>query len=354
MTEIPSNICLTQDIGGELSKFFSENKFTHVGVLTDENTKRHCYPIVLKSLPEHILIEIPAGENHKNLRTCETIWDALTKNTFDRKSLLINLGGGVIGDMGGFCAATYKRGIDFINIPTTLLAQVDASIGGKLGIDFQGYKNHIGVFQNPMKVLLDPVFFLALDPSELRSGFAEIIKHCLIRDDAMFHNLMQKPFESLDLFELVKHSVQIKHQVVSEDPTEKGLRKILNFGHTIGHAIESYFLEIPGKRLLHGDAIAIGMICEAWLSQNKLQLTASELNSITGYILKIYKPARIAESELNEIIGITSQDKKNEGELIQSSLLQKIGNCTFNIPINHEEIKNAIRYFNESTDTYTK
>ncbi len=354
MADIPNNICLTRNVGDELSKFFHENRFTKIAVLVDDNTKNHCYPIIIKSLPSHTLIEIPSGENHKNLHTCEIIWNALTKLAFDRKSLLVNLGGGVIGDMGGFCAATYKRGIEFINIPTTLLAQVDASIGGKLGIDFNGFKNHIGVFQNPRLVFLDPVFHQTLSPAELRSGFAEIIKHCLIRDGEKFHYLQYTPFDALDLFALVEHSVKIKQDVVVEDPTEKGLRKILNFGHTIGHAIESYYLDVPGKRLLHGEAIAIGMICEAWLSWNKLSLTDAELAGITQYILKIYSPERILEKDIDSIIELTNQDKKNEGAIIQSSLLQKIGDCTFNIPINHVEIGDAIRYFNGSVKTYTK
>jgi len=354
MANHPNNICLTRSVGGELRKFFSVRRFTNIAVLVDEHTKKHCYPIVSKTLPPHTLIEIPSGESHKNLRTCEIIWDALTSQAFDRKSLLINLGGGVIGDMGGFCAATFKRGIEFINIPTTLLAQVDASIGGKLGIDFRGYKNHIGVFQNPLMVFLDTVFYGTLDPAELRSGFAEIIKHCLIRDAVKFQYLQNNSFEALDLFELVEHSVQIKHVVVIEDPTERGLRKILNFGHTIGHAIESFYLDKPGKRLLHGEAIAIGMICEAWLSRNKLSLTDAELDAITRYILKIYPPKGISEMDITGIIELTNQDKKNEGDIIQASLLQKIGDCTFNIPINHEEIENAIRYYNESIKTYTK
>ena len=354
MADLPSNICLTRNIAEELNKFFVESHFTKVAVLVDDNTKMYCYPIISKSIPAHKIIEIPSGENHKNLRTCEIIWDALTREAFDRKSLLINLGGGVIGDMGGFCAATYKRGIEFINIPTTLLAQVDASIGGKLGIDFHGFKNHIGVFQNPNMVFLDPIFFLTLGPEELRSGFAEIIKHCLIRDEAKFQYLVQSSFDSLDLYELTNHSAHIKNSVVLEDPTEKGVRKILNFGHTIGHAIESYYLNMPGRRLLHGQAIAIGMICEAWLSRKILLLTEGELNQITEYILKIYNPVSISENDINKLIGLTDQDKKNEGEIIQSSLLHKIGNCKFNIPVNHVDIKEAIRYFNKSIISYTK
>ncbi len=348
--EIPSNIIFSKEVAADLKDFFTENKFSKVAVIVDNNTKIHCYPIVSDALPEHIVIEIPSGESHKNLGTCQQIWGALTDNAFDRKSLVVNLGGGVIGDMGGFCAATYKRGIDFINIPTTLLAQVDASIGGKLGIDFQNFKNHIGVFQNPMRVFLDAQFFQTLPKKELRSGYAEIIKHCLIRDAEKFDEIIQTDYQDIDLFTLAKHSVQVKNDVVLEDPTEKGLRKILNFGHTIGHAIESFYLDIPGKRLLHGEAIAVGMICEAFLSKEKLNISVEDLKKITDYILKIYQSKAIPESDIEDICELTRQDKKNEGDKINCSLLNKIGDCTFNIAISHHDIRSSIEYFNEQVE----
>jgi 3-dehydroquinate synthase len=314
----------------------------------------HCYPLLQSAFPGHVLIEIKSGEEQKNLESCKHIWNELTLNAFDRKSLFINIGGGVIGDMGGFCAATYKRGIEFINIPTTLLAQVDASIGGKLGIDFHNFKNHIGVFQNPLKVFLDPGFFSTLDPAELRSGFAEIIKHCLIRDKNKFSEIIQKPYKELEWFSLIRHSVDIKNKVVTEDPSEKGLRKILNFGHTVGHAIESFFLKNPGKKLLHGEAIAIGMICESFLSTKKLALNESDLELITDYILRIYNSVAIPTDEIDEIAGLTKQDKKNEGDKINCSLLNNIGNCTYNIEIDHQDIKTSIEYFNLCVSNYTK
>lgn len=344
---IPSNIIFCEDIAANLEQFFSDYSFSKIGIIVDENTKRDCYPIIRKALPAHEVIEIASGEAHKNLSTCTSIWSALTGYSFDRKSLVVNLGGGVIGDMGGFCASTYKRGIDFINIPSTLLAQVDASIGGKLGIDFENFKNHIGVFKNPLRVFLDAKFFETLPKEELRSGFAEIIKHCLIRDAGKFREISGMPYEELDFFELTKHSVQIKNDVVLEDPTEKGLRKILNFGHTIGHAIESFYLEIPEKRLLHGEAIAIGMVCEAYLSHQKLKVSKEELNEITEYILGLYDLPVIPEQDIDSICQLTSQDKKNEGEKIYCSLLNQIGDCTFNIEIDHHDIRSSIRYFNE-------
>jgi len=341
-----NNIIFCHEIGQDLKAFFEDHQYSKIAVIVDENTKEHCYPKIENAVPAHILMEIKSGEEQKNLDTCQHIWNELTENAFDRKALVINLGGGVIGDMGGFCAATYKRGIDFINIPTTLLAQVDASIGGKLGIDFQNFKNHIGIFQNPLRVFLDVSFFDTLNPAELRSGFAEIIKHCLIRDGKMFDEISKTPYDQLNLFTLTRHSVHIKNKVVLEDPTEKGLRKILNFGHTIGHAIESYFLDKQSEKLLHGEAIAIGMICEAFLSEKKLGMTKPELDRISEYILELYDSKAIQESDIEAIIQLTKQDKKNEGDKIKCSLLNSIGDCTFNIDIDHEDIKASIGYFN--------
>lgn len=343
---LPNNIIFCNDVAEDLKAFFGKHHHSKIAVIVDENTKKHCYPKIEDAVPAHVLIEIKSGEEEKNLNTCQIIWNTLTENAFDRKSLVVNVGGGVIGDMGGFCAATYKRGIDFINIPTTLLAQVDASIGGKLGIDFQNFKNHIGVFQNPLCVFLDSSFFSTLDPADLKSGYAEVIKHCLIRDGEKFEEIVQIPYDQLDFFELTKHSVFIKNEVVLEDPKEKGLRKILNFGHTIGHAIESYFLDQPGKKLLHGEAIAVGMICEAYLSEKKLTLKKSELNQITAYLLDVYGSKAIQKGDIEKIILLTKQDKKNEGDIIKCSLLNSIGDCTFNIDINHTDIKASIEYFN--------
>lgn len=351
---LPNNIVFCQDVDRELNTFFSGQQYSKVAVLVDNNTKKHCYPLVRAAIPEHILIEIESGEEQKNLDTCQYIWNELTANAFDRKSLFVNIGGGVIGDMGGFCAATYKRGIDFINIPTTLLAQVDASIGGKLGIDFHNFKNHLGVFQNPLKVFLEKRFFSTLDPAELRSGYAEIIKHCLIRDRLKFDEITKTPYNELDWFELSKHSVDIKNKVVAEDPTEKGLRKILNFGHTIGHAIESYYLEIPEKKLLHGEAIALGMICESYLSAKKTTLKETDLERITNYILDIYNLKAISIEDIDGIIKLTKQDKKNEGDKIKSSLLNSIGDCAFNIEIDYLEIEASIKYFNDRANNYMK
>lgn len=328
--------------------FFEQLNYSKIAVLVDENTQQYCYPILKNLLPQpHVLIQIQSGEKHKNLETCTHIWQQMTDNQFDRKSLLLNLGGGVIGDMGGFCASTYKRGIDFIQIPTTLLSQVDASVGGKLGIDFQGFKNHIGVFRNPKKVLIDTQFLKTLPERELRSGFAEVIKHCLIADKDYWTKITAHDLHGQNWAEITQHSVQVKSNVVTQDPTEKGLRKILNFGHTIGHAIETSYMESDEvERLLHGEAIAIGMICEAFISVKKGFITQEIAEEIQHYILKTYGQVAVREDFMETIIQNTLQDKKNEGSTINASLLKNIGDCGFDIPIDAQEIQESIYYYN--------
>ncbi len=338
-----SEIIFTQNIEKELQSFLKKKNYSRVIVLVDENTGKHCLPFLNT---EATVIKISSGENYKNLTTCEYIWGELTKLELDRNAVLINLGGGVIGDMGGFCAATYKRGIEFIQIPTTLLSQVDASVGGKLGIDFLHFKNHIGVFQTPAAVIINTKFLQSLPPEELRSGFAEIIKHCLIADSMAWKSLKKKTLKEQDWSSLTRHSVAIKEKITTEDPTEKGLRKILNFGHTIGHAIESYFLDIPGKKLLHGEAIAIGMICEAFIAKNKNFISEADLNEIKDYILSVFPKVEIFDFDIDKIIPLALQDKKNAHKNILASLLDNIGKANYNIPITLKEIREAIIYYN--------
>jgi len=261
-----------------LSKF-DISTYSKVAILVDENTKRDCLH-KLPKIENAIIIEIKSGEEYKNISTCNFIWEQLTINNFDRNSLLINLGGGVIGDMGGFCAATYKRGLDFIHIPTTLLAMVDASVGGKLGIDFKGFKNQIGLFNNPKAVLISPEFLETLAESELKSGFSEVVKHALISDNSLWVKLKNTPFTDFDWGDIIDTNVQIKNKIVLADPFEKGERKKLNFGHTFGHAIESYYLE-KGTPISHGEAVFMGMILETEISD----LPETEKNEIKNYIL---------------------------------------------------------------------
>ncbi len=362
-----------------------------VAVLVDENTKKNCYPILeaifeSAKLPKPLLIEIPAGEIHKTLETCTHIWYELTQNHFDRKSILLNLGGGVIGDMGGFCAATYKRGIDFIQIPTTLLSQVDASVGGKLGIDFNGFKNHIGLFQIPLKVWIHTPFLKTVPQNEIRSGFAEVIKHTLIADKKEWKNSLinesnENNFEnqskntSKNIFKndtqnefwdkIVAHSVALKAHITESDPTEKGIRKILNFGHTIGHAIESYFIEENKKDstktvFLHGEAIALGMIAESYFSAFLCQnsnpnssqsfISSTDFEKIKTYISTLFEDIIIEfrksikqENVLQNIIKWAKQDKKNAQNTILTCALVETGKATFDIPISETQILECLR-----------
>lgn len=340
-----NKVYINQSFEPIASAILSANTYSQIAVLVDEHTKKYCYSKVKELLPRHTLIAIKSGEERKNLETCNYIWQQLTDKQFDRKGLLINLGGGVIGDMGGFCAATYKRGIDFIQAPTTLLAQVDASVGGKLGIDFNDFKNHIGVFKEPAAVLIATDFLHTLPAKEIRSGFAEIIKHCLIADATMWEKIRKRDLEKQNWAELVPHSVEIKKRVVAEDPTEKGLRKILNFGHTIGHAVESYFLKQPRKKLLHGEAIAIGMICESYISHKRDLLNEQALYHVEEFIFSIYGKAKITSQDAEAIIPLMMQDKKNEKGTIQSVLLQGIGNPVYDQKLSLAEIKEAIHYY---------
>ncbi len=270
----------------------------------------------------------------------------MTELALDRKTLMLNLGGGVIGDMGGFCASIYKRGIRFINLPTTLLSQVDASVGGKLGVDFRGLKNHLGVFNEPETVLIAAEFLETLPKEELRSGYAEIIKHGLIHDAAYFNSLKTSNWESQSWEDLIQKSVAIKKTVVTADPKENGLRKILNFGHTIGHAFESYFLD-SANHLLHGEAIALGMIAEGYLSVKKCGMSSEDLEILTKTLLGIYGKVNFDLNQLDPILDLCIQDKKNEGNTLMFSLLKSIGDCTYNIPVTREEILEAIQFYHD-------
>jgi 3-dehydroquinate synthase len=343
-TMLPDNIRFTDQPQEELTRFLQEKKYSQVALLADENTHTHCYPRLEKSLPPHSLLTVPAGEEHKTLDTCITIWQAMTDKKLDRHAALIVLGGGVLGDMGGFCAATYKRGIDFILVPTTLLSQVDASIGGKLGVDFNHFKNHIGVFQLPALTLLCSPFLKSLPESELRSGYAEVIKHILISDASLWNTIKTKSLNEQDWPHLIRHSVAFKASVVTEDPREKGLRKILNTGHTIGHAFESYFIAL-NKRYLHGEAIAVGIIAEAFISRQRGLLTIPELDSIKSYLLSIYGKLPLTKDDIEEISKLVIQDKKNKGNKILCVLLDGIGRARWDEEISLEEVKEALSFY---------
>jgi len=249
----------------------------------------------------------------------------------------------VTGDLGGFCAATYKRGIPFILVPTTLLAQVDASVGGKLGIDFEHFKNHIGVFQEPVCTVIDTRFLATLPEGERRSGFAEVIKHCLISDRAMWNVIRTRPLSDQDWPTLVAHSVAFKQRVVETDPREAGMRKILNYGHTIGHGLESLSLD-SGDRLLHGEAIAIGMVAEAFIAVGKGLLSEAECEQIREYVLSVFghrKPTFTME----QLIRLIRQDKKNDQDRILMALPSGIGGHQWDVEVSPEAIGAAMEWY---------
>jgi 3-dehydroquinate synthase len=341
---MPDNIAFSSSPEVDLKNFLGSRTFSKISVLSDTNTARHCYPVIKNALPPHKVITIQDGEEFKTLETCEFIWTKMTEHQLDRHSVLIIIGGGVLGDMGGFCAGTYKRGIDFILIPTTLLAQVDASIGGKLGIDFLNFKNHIGIFQNPVFTLLHVGFLKTLSNSQKRSGFAEVIKHALISDRETWNAIRKTKFEDLAWDEVVKHSVSFKQRVASEDPKERGLRKILNAGHTIGHAIEAYFLSC-GKPILHGEAVAAGLITECFLAVKRKMLDEPVFHEIRDYIFQIFGKVEFDASEVERISNFTLQDKKNKDGKILSVLLEGVGTAKYDCEISLDEVRKAVDYY---------
>lgn len=331
-----------------LKDIILQNRYSKVFVFVDTNTSALCIPIFrefLNELEDFDIIETDPGEENKNIDFCIGIWKTLLDFGADRKCLMINLGGGVITDMGGFVASTYKRGIDFINIPTTLLSQVDASVGGKTGIDIDNVKNMVGTFSLPKAVFIENTFLTTLSKRELLSGFAEMIKHGLIADENYYNQLKNSDYQNIEP-QAIYRSVQIKNDVVTEDPLEKGLRKILNFGHTIGHAVETYALTNDKKPLTHGEAIAIGMICEAFLSAKYCNLKADELTDICTYISSIYPKYDIKEKSFNTLLDLMQSDKKNEDGQIMFSLLDKIGKCTFNCRVTTADILSSLTYYN--------
>jgi len=318
-----------------LNAYIKENNYSVIFILTDVNTNKYCLSRFLPFLATEKtieIIEIEPGESEKNINTCVELWTILTELGADRKSLLINVGGGVITDIGGFVASTFKRGIDFIHIPTTLLAMVDASVGGKNGVDLGNLKNQIGVINVPKLVLIDTEYLSTLPQNEMRSGLAEMLKHGLIFDAAywnQFKDLEKTDFADFD--NLIYRSIEIKNEIVMQDPTENGIRKALNFGHTLGHAIESYFLENESKKtLLHGEAIAIGMILESYISWQKDLLSEAEYQEIKKAINAVFETIIFEEKDIQPILDLLIHDKKNEYGKIQFALLNGIGKIKIN------------------------
>lgn len=335
ITSSDYTIYFNEDCYAYLQQLLVAGSYSRIFVLSDENTAEYCLPHFLANLATELpieILEIEPGEEYKNIETCVQLWEALTELGADRKSLMINVGGGVLTDLGGFVALTFKRGMDFINVPTTLLAMVDASVGGKTGIDLGGLKNQIGIISNPKAVLVDTTFLETLPVEQMRSGLAEMLKHGLIADKAYWNEFTSlASLTTDDLGVLIHRSIEIKNELVKVDPTEKGLRKILNFGHTLGHGIESYFLESEDKdTLTHGEAIAIGMVLEAYLSLEQGLIKETEYREIKEVIKALYPAVLFSPADIQNILPLLAHDKKNEGGEVNFTLLEKIGSAVFN------------------------
>ncbi|MGV9005033.1 3-dehydroquinate synthase [Flavobacterium sp.] len=334
-----------------LNEFIEQNNYSIIFILVDSNTNEYCLPYFLPYLATTKtieIIEIENGEEQKSIETCVEIWKILTELGGDRKSVIINLGGGVITDIGGFVASTFKRGIDFINIPTSLLAMVDASVGGKNGVDLGALKNQIGVINFPKMVVIDSEYLSNLPQNEMRSGLAEMLKHGLIYDKSYwekFINLSEVDEEELDA--LIHRSIVIKNEIVSQDLSENGIRKALNFGHTLGHAIESYFLENELKTtLLHGEAIAVGMILESYISCRKNLISKAELDLIKTTLLHYFEKVIFEPNDLAPILQLLIHDKKNEYGKVQFCLLNSIGKTIYNQEATNELITESFDFYN--------
>lgn len=343
------NIYFTNQNYSILNELVEANNYSIVFILTDENTHEYCLPKIASHLTfDFEIIEIEPGEEFKTINTCVGVWEALSDLGADRRSLIINLGGGVITDLGGFVACTFKRGIDYVNVPTSLLSMVDASVGGKTGVDLGLLKNQIGVISNPEMVIIDTEFLFTLPKNQLRSGFAEMLKHGLIQDENYWNRLNK--LDSLhedDLEQLIFESVEIKKRVVEQDPNENGLRKILNFGHTLGHAIESYSLGNHDLQpLLHGEAIALGMILETYLSSKLLEFPMDKTQKIKEAFLSVFKHIQLPESSFSNIIDLMKYDKKNEHGKINFVLLKDIGHPIIDCEVENTFIREAFKFYN--------
>jgi len=344
-----SEIIFSNNASDEIKNIIKSSK-GKVFILADDNTFRHCYPNLMASLTENPPIFcLTPGEQHKHIDSVVKVWEFLNSNGADRKSVLINLGGGVICDLGGFAASTFKRGIDFVQVPTTLLSQVDASVGGKTGINLNSYKNEIGCFSFPKKVIIDTNFLKTLDFENMLSGYAEMIKHAFISGEDYYNELKKLEFtegkiDYNSLLEMVKHSIKIKENVVLADPMESGLRKILNFGHTVGHAFESFYMGTPNE-ISHGKAVAYGMAIELYLSHKKAGFAKDKLTESIDYLNKIYGKLKFQKSDYERLVELMKHDKKNEAASINFTFIQDFGKPVFDQTAVKEEIIEGFEFY---------
>lgn len=351
---------------GSLENFFlflerEERNISGLFILTDTTTGEHCYPLLSAGLEGRLgapcIITVNEGEKTKNIISCYYIWDQLLQKKADRSSILVNLGGGMITDLGGFVASVYKRGMPFINIPTSLMGQVDASIGGKTGINFGGYKNQLGLFQLPKLVIIDPSFLKTLPRREYNSAFPELLKYALISNPS-WETLLQNEFpdkispldDSIKIIEeLINLSVRCKLHFVKDDLRDEGKRRALNFGHTIAHALEAFWGSAGNNALLHGEAVGIGIIAELYYSQKVLGFPGDMLDGLAGTILEKTGKRRITQ-DIGLIMGLLEQDKKNAGGKVLFTLLEKPGSPVPGIEVSKSLIQEGMEYYNMLAD----
>lgn len=347
-----TDVYLADDLRSDLAEMIKPYKDEKVFVLTDGTTRRLCFPLIedVPGIDRNRVIEIAPGDDAKDTDALIYVWAALVEGGATRHSLLVNLGGGMPCDLGGFAAATFKRGIDFINIPTTLLAQVDASVGGKTGINFKGYKNEIGSFKQAKYVLVDTSLLRSLDGPNLKSGFAEMIKHALLVKGDLLNRTIAFDILNPDmaiLAGLVAESIRIKDDIVSDDPYEKGIRKALNLGHTAGHAIESLALK-RGKPVLHGYAVAYGIVVELYLAWKKLGFSEELLRLLSEYIYKIFGRFEISKGDYTYLYDAMTHDKKNSSGRINFTLLREPGDIAIDTHCEREEVIEALEFYRQS------
>lgn len=344
-------VVISGNLERDLVNAISECEHDRIFVLTDETTQELCWPKIknFKALKNSTPIIIKATDTHKNLDTLSQVWQALSNGGATRHSLMINLGGGMVTDLGGFAASTFKRGIDFINIPTTLLAMVDASVGGKTGINFGGLKNEIGVFSDSRFVIINTQFLDTLDHDNICSGYAEMLKHGLISDERTWAELVTFDLDNPDLNELqrmVAESIKVKERIVETDPHEHGIRKALNLGHTMGHAFESFAMR-RGTPILHGYAVAYGLISELYMSARKTAFPTDRMHQTVRFIRENYGTFNITCDDYPTLIELMHHDKKNTSGIINFTLLGNVGDIRINQTANEEEIKEALDFFRE-------
>ena len=345
-----SNFIVTNKIEEELATVIKSLAADRVFVLVDENTAEHCLPIVMPELQDAFVIKIKAGDETKSIDTAVDIWDILVDKGATRSSLLINLGGGVVTDLGGFVAATFKRGMHFVNVPTTLLGVVDAATGGKTGVNFKGLKNEIGTFATAEKVLIDMRFFKTLDFKNRLSGYAEMVKHALIADSILLEQTLNYDLDSFDMMRLatlLKQNLQIKENIVEVDLHESGLRKALNFGHTVGHAFESLSYEM-GNPMLHGFAVMWGIIAELYLSLIKLKFDKKIVSQILAFAKEYYGAFPYTCKQYDRLYELMLHDKKNSNGQINFTLLASVGDVRINQKVTKEEVFEALDYLREN------